>query len=42
MVQYPEQAADPCRWIVYKRPELFPAEAYTSVGKEPPPLHEEP
>lgn len=36
MVEYPEKAGEQCRWIIYKRPELFPDEAYTSVGKEPP------
>jgi hypothetical protein len=42
MVEYPQQAGEPCRWIIYKRPELFPAAAYTSVGKVPPDRAEKP
>jgi hypothetical protein len=36
VTEYPENPGDPCHWIVYKRPELIPAEAYTAVGKGPP------
>lgn len=37
MVEYPENPNDPCRWILYKRPDLYPDESYTAVSKEPPP-----
>lgn len=30
---YPENPGDPCRWVIYKHPDGFPSEAYTSVGK---------
>ena len=33
LTQYPENADDPCRWIIYKDRNNFPDEAYTSVGK---------
>jgi hypothetical protein len=36
MVEYPEDPSEPCRWIIYKRPERFPDEAYIAVGKVPP------
>lgn len=36
MVEYPDDAGQPCRWIVYKRPDGYPDAAYVSVGKEPP------
>jgi len=36
VTEYPENADDPCRWIVYKKPELIPDEAYAVVGKTPP------
>lgn len=35
MTLYPENPGDPCRWIIYKDPQNFPAEAFTSVGKQP-------
>ena len=36
VTEYPDDAREPCRWIIYKQPELIPAHAYTEVGKEPP------
>jgi hypothetical protein len=33
MVEYPENANDPCRWIIYKNSDNYPQEAYTRVGK---------
>jgi hypothetical protein len=33
LTQYPENSGDPCRWIIYKDPQGFPDEAFTSVGK---------
>lgn len=33
MTQYPDKATDACRWIIYKNPDGFPDEAFTSVGK---------
>jgi len=35
MTLYPENPGDPCRWIIHKDPQNFPAEAFTSVGKQP-------
>jgi hypothetical protein len=35
MVEYPEDPQSPCRWIVYKRADLYPDEAYTAVGHSP-------
>jgi hypothetical protein len=37
VVDYPADPGAPCRWTVYKSPELVPDEAYARVGKEPPP-----
>ena len=36
VTDYPDEADEPCRWTIYKSPELIPPEAYTSVGKPPP------
>jgi hypothetical protein len=36
MVEYPDNPAEPCRWVIYKRPDGFPDAAYTSVGQQPP------
>jgi hypothetical protein len=36
VVDYPVDPGAPCRWTIYKSPELVPDEAYTRVGKEPP------
>lgn len=33
LTHYPENANDPCRWIIYKDPNNFPDEAFTAVGK---------
>ena len=33
MVEYPEDAQDPCRWIIYKDPATYPHEAFARVGK---------
>ncbi|MEZ4667890.1 MAG: hypothetical protein R3E39_08250 [Anaerolineae bacterium] len=35
MVEYPTNANDPCRWIIYKDTNQYPPEAYTNVGKSP-------
>ncbi len=36
MTEYPANASDPCRWIIYKDLNGFPAQAFRAVGKEPP------
>lgn len=36
VVDYPSDPADPCRWTIYKSPELVPDEAYERVGKARP------
>jgi len=36
VTEYPENANEPCRWIIYKRPDLIPQQAYLDVGKQPP------
>lgn len=36
MTLYPENPQDPCRWVLYKNPQAFPDEAFTSVGKSRP------
>lgn len=36
VTEYPADATEKCRWIIYKRPELVPEEAYRRVGKEKP------
>ena len=36
VTENPRDPGDKCRWIVYKRPELVPEEAYRRVGKEKP------
>jgi hypothetical protein len=33
MTEYPENADDPCRWIIYKDRDSFPDQAFISVGK---------
>ena len=36
MTLYPDAAGEACRWLIYKDPTAYPAEAYTSVGLPPP------
>jgi hypothetical protein len=36
VVDYPSDPAEPCRWTIYKSPELVPDEAYLRVGKTRP------
>jgi hypothetical protein len=36
VTEYPEEPGQPCRWTIYKRPELVPDEAYGRVGRERP------
>jgi hypothetical protein len=33
MTLYPDDASAACRWVIYKDPQGFPDEAYSSVGK---------
>jgi len=33
MTLYPDDANEPCRWIIYKQPSNYPDEAYAIVGK---------
>ena len=33
VVNYPESPNEPCRWTIYKSPELVPDEAFERVGK---------
>ncbi len=36
VVDYPTDPGAPCRWTIYKSPDLVPDEAYKRVGKQPP------
>lgn len=36
VTDYPDDADRPCRWTIYKRPELVPDEVYSRVGKKRP------
>jgi hypothetical protein len=36
VVDYPSDPAEPCRWTIYKSPDLVPDEAYDRVGKARP------
>ena len=36
LVEYPKDANDPCRWIIYKDKDAFPDQAFTDVGKNLP------
>lgn len=36
VTQYPAEPGDPCRWLIYKRPEDIPDEYYTRVGRVKP------
>ena len=36
VTEYPENAADPCIWYIYKDPAKIPARYYRRVGKTPP------
>jgi hypothetical protein len=37
VTDHPENEGDPCRWTIYKSPELVPDWAYERVGKRRPP-----
>jgi hypothetical protein len=36
VVDYPADPAEPCRWTIYKSPDLIPDKAYERVGKARP------
>jgi hypothetical protein len=36
VTEHPEDAREPCRWTIYKSPELVPDWAYERVGKQRP------
>ena len=36
VTEYPKDPGDPCRWTIYKSPELVPDWVYERVGKQPP------
>jgi len=36
VTEYPKDAADPCRFIFYKRPDLIPPRYYSQVGRTQP------
>jgi hypothetical protein len=37
VTDHPENEGDPCRWTIYKSPEVVPDSAYERVGKRRPP-----
>jgi hypothetical protein len=39
VVDYPSDPAEPCRWTIYKSPDLVPDAAYERVGKARPAAH---
>ena len=36
VTEYPRNAGDPCRFLIYKSPDLIPKQAYARVGRKPP------
>jgi hypothetical protein len=36
VTEYPRNAGDPCRFLIYKSPALVPKQAYERVGRKPP------